>query len=534
MVGPQRGEGRLETHVLFFVAAVAAGLINSLAGGGGLITFPLLTLVVPPVVADATSALALLPAYPSAVWRTRSKLRDVRRLWLWLLLVTSAIGGLVGALLLVWTGDQNFTFLVPWLVLGGTILFALEPWLSRFSGGAHQDRGLATALWPLAAVVVFVVALYGGHFRGGDGLFFVNCPEFAADGRRPPRRAFQEFARGLPQGRGSGRARVLRRDPLGIRRANGRRRSGRRLPRRCAHGQGKPHRSAFGGHDYWARLVGILLLDPLRPVGTIHHRRVNPTGFREAPRRGSVAVREVGAKGLFAVALTLITFREVEGQPAVWPDREEHRPCSRLSELRLDEALGSPLGQVPPGDGEHLLRGRRTVGPDDGALDGDVLVWELFALHRQAQHTRSLDVPGLAGLAALCFCKERDASARLVAVPDRCGMWWPVVADGDAQDPDVRLGEELLALLLGHPTGHMSSSKVASPILLRMVGSRARIHKCLPGGRGPRAREQVILSPRSFGAILLGVANAATGRERTRGARWSLPSQRTRSRSRGW
>ena len=124
----------METHVLFFLAAVAAGLINSLAGGGGLITFPLLTLVVPPVVADATSALALLPAYPSAVWRTRSKLRDVRRLWLWLLLVTSAIGGLVGALLLVWTGDQNFTFLVPWLVLGGTVLFALEPWLSRFSG----------------------------------------------------------------------------------------------------------------------------------------------------------------------------------------------------------------------------------------------------------------------------------------------------------------------------------------------------------------------------------------------------------------
>ena len=57
----------METHVLFFVAAVLAGLINSLAGGGGLITFPLLALVVPPVVADATSAIALLPAYPSAV-----------------------------------------------------------------------------------------------------------------------------------------------------------------------------------------------------------------------------------------------------------------------------------------------------------------------------------------------------------------------------------------------------------------------------------------------------------------------------------
>ena len=72
----------METHILFFVAAVAAGLLNSLAGGGGLITFPLLALVVPPVVADATSALALLPAYPGAVWRTRDKLHEVRRLWL--------------------------------------------------------------------------------------------------------------------------------------------------------------------------------------------------------------------------------------------------------------------------------------------------------------------------------------------------------------------------------------------------------------------------------------------------------------------
>src|SRR5918994_6985462 len=121
MVGPQRGKGRLETHILFFVAAIAAGLINSLAGGGGLITFPLLALVVPPIVADATSALALLPAYPSAVWRTREKLREVPRFWMWLLLIPSILGGLVGGLLLVWTGDRNLLFLVPWLVLGGTV-----------------------------------------------------------------------------------------------------------------------------------------------------------------------------------------------------------------------------------------------------------------------------------------------------------------------------------------------------------------------------------------------------------------------------
>jgi uncharacterized protein len=57
----------LEIYLLFFVAAIAAGAINALAGGGGLITFPLLTLVLPPVTADATSAVALLLAYPAAV-----------------------------------------------------------------------------------------------------------------------------------------------------------------------------------------------------------------------------------------------------------------------------------------------------------------------------------------------------------------------------------------------------------------------------------------------------------------------------------
>ena len=162
------------THILFFVAAIAAGLINALAGGGGLITFPLLALVVPPVVADATSALALLPAYPSAVWRTRSKLDEVPRLWLWLFLVTSALGGLVGALLLVWTGDRNFLFLVPWLVFGGTVLFVLEPRLSRH-GGAQANGGLAAALWPLAVAVVFVVAIYGGYFGAGIGILMISA-----------------------------------------------------------------------------------------------------------------------------------------------------------------------------------------------------------------------------------------------------------------------------------------------------------------------------------------------------------------------
>lgn len=77
--------------------------------------------------------------------------------------------------MLVWTGDRNFGFLVPWLVFGGTVLFVLEPRLSRRSGGSHQDRGLATALWPLAAVVVFGVAIYGGYFGAGIGILMISA-----------------------------------------------------------------------------------------------------------------------------------------------------------------------------------------------------------------------------------------------------------------------------------------------------------------------------------------------------------------------
>jgi uncharacterized membrane protein YfcA len=91
----------VETYLLFFVASIVAGAINALAGGGGLITFPLLMLVAAPVTADATSAVALLSAYPMAVWRTRGQLADVLDSgWLWLLLIPSLLGGLLGALLL--------------------------------------------------------------------------------------------------------------------------------------------------------------------------------------------------------------------------------------------------------------------------------------------------------------------------------------------------------------------------------------------------------------------------------------------------
>jgi uncharacterized membrane protein YfcA len=120
------------SYFLFFLATVLAGTINALAGGGGLITFSLLMLVVTPVTADATSAVALFFAYPTAVWRTRDQLEGVLgRGWLWLLLIPSMLGGLIGAVLLSRMGNRSFIQLVPCLVLLATVIIVLRPILVR-------------------------------------------------------------------------------------------------------------------------------------------------------------------------------------------------------------------------------------------------------------------------------------------------------------------------------------------------------------------------------------------------------------------
>jgi uncharacterized membrane protein YfcA len=170
-------------YFLFFLATVLAGTINALAGGGGLITFPLLMLVVSPITADATSAVALFFAYPTAVWRTRSQLEGVfNRGWLWLLLIPSVLGGLIGAVLLSRTGSGNFVQLVPWLVLVATLIIVLRPILVRRdeSGSVHPD--IALALWPIAVAGIFLVGLYGGYFGSGIGILMIGALSFISRG----------------------------------------------------------------------------------------------------------------------------------------------------------------------------------------------------------------------------------------------------------------------------------------------------------------------------------------------------------------
>ena len=171
------------SYFFFFIATIVAGTINALAGGGGLITFPLLMLVVTPLTADATSALALFFAYPTAVWRTRSQLEGIfGRGWLWLLLIPSVLGGLIGGVLLSRTDNRNFIQLVPWLVLVATVIIVLRPILVRRdeTGGVHPD--IPFALWPVAIAGIFLVGLYGGYFGSGIGILMIGALSFISRG----------------------------------------------------------------------------------------------------------------------------------------------------------------------------------------------------------------------------------------------------------------------------------------------------------------------------------------------------------------
>jgi uncharacterized membrane protein YfcA len=155
------------THYLWIAAAaLAAGFVNALAGGGTLITFPVLTLLgIPPVSANVTNTLALCPGYLGATLAQRDLLAEQKHR-LWWFLPAGAIGGLAGALILLLTGERLFTAVIPWLILLASLLLALgEPlkkWLAKKSISDNHSRSDVAASVPVA-----IAAIYGGYFGAG-------------------------------------------------------------------------------------------------------------------------------------------------------------------------------------------------------------------------------------------------------------------------------------------------------------------------------------------------------------------------------
>ena len=165
--------------LLVALAAAGGGAINSIAGGGTLLTFPaLIGLGVPSVVANATSTLALWPGSLASFWGYREAIQPIRRWWLhWA--VPSLAGGVTGALLLIVTPEARFSTLVPWLIWGATALFLLQrpilAWVGAHTGtNAEAERSAP----PLRFLVYqFGVAVYGGYFGAGAGILMLAAFE---------------------------------------------------------------------------------------------------------------------------------------------------------------------------------------------------------------------------------------------------------------------------------------------------------------------------------------------------------------------
>jgi uncharacterized protein len=153
--------------VLIGLAAVLGGAVNALAGGGTLITFPMLTAVgVPAVAANITNTVALCPGYLGGTFAQLKDLKNQERR-VWLFAPTGMVFGIVGGILLLKTGDQVFRMLVPYLILLASGLLAvqepLRAWLLRRS--ANSNRGISHETWSI--LPVGLASVYGGYFGAG-------------------------------------------------------------------------------------------------------------------------------------------------------------------------------------------------------------------------------------------------------------------------------------------------------------------------------------------------------------------------------
>lgn len=155
------------------MAAFLAGAINSVAGGGTLISFPaLIWLGLNSVTANATSTVAIWPGTVGSSWGYRRELRAAEPRFR-VLIIPSLIGGLAGALLLRWTPASTFDRMVPFLILFATLLFMAQETVQRLLKTAEAGRR-SSARWLIGALLFQLgVGIYGGYFGAGIGILML-------------------------------------------------------------------------------------------------------------------------------------------------------------------------------------------------------------------------------------------------------------------------------------------------------------------------------------------------------------------------
>ncbi len=164
--------GPLVEAALLSASAFAAGAVNSVAGGGTLLTYPaLLACGISPIHANATSTLSLVQGQLASVWGFRKQLRRSGRLLL-LLALPSLVGAIAGALALLRMSEHSFKLLVPWLILGATLLFLLSDQIHRRWKG-RPEAPMTTRRLIILCAVQLLVAIYGGFFGAGQSILML-------------------------------------------------------------------------------------------------------------------------------------------------------------------------------------------------------------------------------------------------------------------------------------------------------------------------------------------------------------------------
>lgn len=190
------------TWALLALAAFGAGVLNAIAGGGSFLTLPALVFTgVPPIAANATSALAVSPGYLGSVWGFRAELQALDPQLLRREALLASVGGVAGALLLLVTPAKVFSGLIPWLLLFATVLFALGPRIAglgrRGAGGVKDgvdggvDGATALARWRMPGLLL--VSVYGGYFNGGLGILLMALYTLTGEGRIHTANALKNF-----------------------------------------------------------------------------------------------------------------------------------------------------------------------------------------------------------------------------------------------------------------------------------------------------------------------------------------------------
>jgi uncharacterized membrane protein YfcA len=180
---------RMDLHfgqaIFLLIAAGIAGALNAVAGGGSFISFPALLFIrIPAVAANATNTVALWPGLAASTLAYLKRLNAPLRV-LVPLLVTSIAGGWAGALLLLKTPQHTFLRLVPWLLLGGTLLFAFGNSIRSFAGKTAVVDDLRKISWQaivVSSVAELLLSVYGGYF--GAGIGFVTLAMLSMLGMR--------------------------------------------------------------------------------------------------------------------------------------------------------------------------------------------------------------------------------------------------------------------------------------------------------------------------------------------------------------